>query len=183
MAASKSTSRGSEHAFTLIELLIVVAIIAILALIAVPNFLEAQTRAKVSHVHSDMRSIAIALEAYRVDHNAYPPATTSDPQLWASPGFPVIMPPWKRLIPLTTPTAYLTSVPRDPFWGDKWGYLCGEKESLKDLQGGTMWNKWEPHLWMLAGKGPDTDWDHDPLNPYDPTNGTVSSGDIYRFGP
>jgi prepilin-type N-terminal cleavage/methylation domain-containing protein len=36
--------------FTLIELLIVVAIIAILAAIAVPNFLEAQVRAKVSRV-------------------------------------------------------------------------------------------------------------------------------------
>jgi len=53
--------------FTLIELLIVVAIIAILAAIAAPNFLEVQTRSKVSRAHADMRSISVSLEAYRVD--------------------------------------------------------------------------------------------------------------------
>ena len=58
--------------FTLIELLIVVAIIAILAAIAVPNFLEAQTRAKVSRARADLRSVATAVEAYRIDHNSYP---------------------------------------------------------------------------------------------------------------
>ncbi|MBN1477342.1 prepilin-type N-terminal cleavage/methylation domain-containing protein, partial [Candidatus Sumerlaeota bacterium] len=62
-----------HRAFTLIELLIVVAIIAILAAIAVPNFLEAQTRAKVSRVKADIRSVATALEAYIVDYNMYPP--------------------------------------------------------------------------------------------------------------
>lgn len=61
-------SRG----FTLIELLIVVAIIAILAAIAVPNFLEAQTRAKNSKAVADMRSMLTALETYRIDTNAYP---------------------------------------------------------------------------------------------------------------
>lgn len=61
-----------RHAFTLIELLIVVAIIAILAAIAVPNFLEAQTRAKVSRVKSDMRTIGVATEAYAVDYNKLP---------------------------------------------------------------------------------------------------------------
>jgi len=62
-----------RHAFTLLDRLIVVAIIAILAAIAVPNFLEAQTRAKVSRVQSDLRSVATALEAYRIDSNRYPP--------------------------------------------------------------------------------------------------------------
>ena len=67
--------------FTLIELLIVVAIIAILAAIAVPNFLEAQVRAKVSRSHADMRSLATAIEAYVVDYNKYPtvpPGTPSE---------------------------------------------------------------------------------------------------------
>jgi type II secretory pathway pseudopilin PulG len=43
-----------------------------LAAIAVPNFLEAQTRAKVSRARADLRSAATALEAYRIDFNHYP---------------------------------------------------------------------------------------------------------------
>lgn len=58
-----------NQGFTLIELLIVVAIIAILAAIAIPNFLAAQTRSKVSRTKADMRTIAVALESYFVDNN------------------------------------------------------------------------------------------------------------------
>src|SRR5262245_30572557 len=61
-----------KKGFTLIELLIVVAIIAILAAIAVPNFLEAQTRAKVSRVKADFRSVSTAIESYHLDYNQYP---------------------------------------------------------------------------------------------------------------
>lgn len=57
--------------FTLIELLIVVAIIAILTAIAMPNFLEAQTRAKVSRAKSDILALTTATEAFRVDHGDY----------------------------------------------------------------------------------------------------------------
>ena len=70
------------RAFTLIELLIVVAIIAILAAIAVPNFLEAQVRSKVSRVKSDLRSVVTALEAYAVDRNDYPHMDTEGNHHW-----------------------------------------------------------------------------------------------------
>ena len=72
-------ARRRVRGFTLIELLIVVAIIAILALIAVPNFLEAQTRAKVSRVRADMRSLATGQEAYMVDWNSYTLRDTAAP--------------------------------------------------------------------------------------------------------
>lgn len=64
--------RSHKAGFTLIELLIVVAIIAILAAIAVPNFLEAQTRAKIARNMADFRTVTTGFEMYRVDHNIYP---------------------------------------------------------------------------------------------------------------
>ena len=76
--------------FTLIELLIVVAIIAILAAIAVPNFLEAQTRSKVSRVMTDHRAVATALEAYYIDNNFYPPNPSIASLIFdINPPFPV----------------------------------------------------------------------------------------------
>jgi prepilin-type N-terminal cleavage/methylation domain-containing protein len=70
-----SVNNSHNFAFTLIELLIVVAIIGILAAIAVPNFLNAQIRAKVSRALADLRSIRTAAEAYRIDRNAAPLST------------------------------------------------------------------------------------------------------------
>jgi prepilin-type N-terminal cleavage/methylation domain-containing protein len=102
--------KRSTTGFTLIELLIVVAIIAILAAIAVPNFLEAQTRAKVSRVYTDFRSLATALESYRTDHSDYLPDVTNGGG-WIG-GFN----PGDRLIGLTTPVAYLTkAIVQSPF--------------------------------------------------------------------
>jgi prepilin-type N-terminal cleavage/methylation domain-containing protein len=58
--------------FTIIELLIVIAIISVIAAIAVPNLMSANIRAKASGAKADMGSIAIALEDYKVDYGEYP---------------------------------------------------------------------------------------------------------------
>lgn len=173
--------------FTLIELLIVVAIIAILAAIAVPNFLEAQIRSKVSRASADMRTIATGLEAYFVDHNHYPPPFP--PNLWGTN------------VPnnLSTPVAFVTAAANveDPFSKrivnaqyKRYGYISDE------LLGGDHYNSWNSLLpenqeavgkWRLDSFGPDersgeeggpSNWPNEPT--YDPTNGTISRGDLYR---
>ena len=99
-----------KKGFTLIELLIVVAIIAILAAIAVPNFLEAQTRAKVSRAASDMRTLDTALAAYFVDNNKYPQCNDRGvPVSYANATVNTAMAQADILERLSTPIAYVTT--------------------------------------------------------------------------
>ncbi len=69
------THRTYTTGFTMIEILIVVSVIAVLAAIAVPNFLEAQVRSKVSRTVQDFEFIALALETYFADYGKYPPVS------------------------------------------------------------------------------------------------------------
>ena len=210
-----------KTAFTLIELLIVVAIIAILAAIAVPNFLEAQTRAKVSRAKSDMRSVATALEAYRLDNNDYP-RFSLEPQPFSLPGGPGPNPgggdgciPAVRVGGLTSPVAYITSIPNDPF-GDVLSedlFNFGGAAQITDTYyfntrgwfecRGFPWlvspqNSDEGTAeWVLLSKGPNKLFAPPPPEvtngvdhvdrpfrwQYDPTNGTISAGNIVRAGP
>ncbi|MFB3786029.1 MAG: type IV pilin protein [bacterium] len=96
------------QAFTLIELLIVVAIIGVLAAIAVPNFLNAQVRAEIAKCKGDMKSFTTALEAYRIDHNKYPEPIR--PVRWNTSDHTA------TLTELTTPVSYMTTIDmEDPF--------------------------------------------------------------------
>lgn len=200
-----------KSGFTLIELLVVVAIIAILAAIAVPNFLAAQTRAKVSRSQTDMRTLATGLEMFRVDNNRYPP----DAEV-AIGGGPLTY--FLRLKFLTTPVAYLTAVPEDPFANE------GRIREFAATEGGginayahpttsdnfvypltydyanrlNLDGSWETDAtwkniasnpssihWGIRSVGPDLwpAWLGMPVAGYDPTNGTASTGNIYWTGP
>ena len=64
--------------FTLIELMVVIAIILILALIAIPAYSNMQDRARKSRVQSDLRTLANALQMFYTDWNKYPIMTTED---------------------------------------------------------------------------------------------------------
>ena len=224
-----------KKGFTLIELLIVVAIIAILAAIAIPNFLQAQTRAKVSRAEADMRSVATAIESYYIDHNMYPAYSVEQERNLAEfedeniefATFVAHNPnnAATRAHSITTPVAYLTSIPQDPFGRQDsplryFACFTGRPMNRDDNSGAPA----RGTGWILVSFGPNTNfpvgniqlnsdaWDNvdftsDPPTlantytatnfdlmtrvndteidsitnvTYDPTNGTVSAGDLWR---
>ena len=74
MSKKSSKKRG---AFTLVEIMIVVAIIALLAAIAVPGFLRARKRAQASRVLNDLRLIDNAVDQYAIETNKMSGATVN----------------------------------------------------------------------------------------------------------
>jgi general secretion pathway protein G len=216
----KKTSLMKKTGFTLIELLIVVAIIAILAAIAVPNFLEAQVRAKVSRAKADMRTYATGIESYYIDNNNYPmiiapnsaflggaaPASGINGPSIFNPGVYGVS---SRFIWITTPIAYITSVFRDPFVAPTVGVSLNPDGSKSDGYdgydyvdaktlgpGGRIGGTRAAAIcsgaaWHIVSSGPDringfgggtSDQAYGPIGvDYDPSNGTLSTGDIVRI--
>ncbi|MFH1739666.1 MAG: prepilin-type N-terminal cleavage/methylation domain-containing protein [bacterium] len=199
--------------FTLIELLIVVAIIGILAAIAVPNFLNAQVRARVARVEADLKSLSTAFEEYRLDNNRYIPRYSG----MTRPGL------FKYL---TTPVSYISpSAFDDPFLAkftrtnddDPPTYFYERISGLSTTEAtnGETAEPWKvlwymsntnhyrgalpgSYAYWLGSAGPDqtinadqrgtwgtpsADAPFDAFIDYSPSNGVISDGDINRLGP
>src|SRR5213080_3076605 len=86
------TSRAKSHnGFTLVEIMIVVAIIALLAAIAVPGFLRARKRSQASRILNDLRMIDSALDQYAIENNkkSNVPVGTADWTSYIKKGSPL----------------------------------------------------------------------------------------------
>ena len=83
-----NNSTKKSMGFTLVEIMIVVAIIALLAAIAVPGFMRARKRSQASRVINDLRLISAAVDQYAVDYNkmAGTPVDTPDWTLYMKNG-------------------------------------------------------------------------------------------------
>lgn len=64
--------RSQNSGFTLVELLIIIAIIGLLAVIAIPQFITYRSRAVDAQMKSDLRNAAVAVEAYFTKRSVYP---------------------------------------------------------------------------------------------------------------
>ena len=173
-----------RKSFTLIELLIVVAIIGILAAISLPVLKDALTRARISRMQADIRTTANALEAYRLDRNIYPIDADNDIVGW---------------IVLTTPVAYISQPTIDVFTPKRWWHksYIGYLGMGTDTPPNSFPDDAERYLrthgtWILLSVGPDKEsitkhrirfwpWDVKILD-FDISNGLYSEGDIIKIG-
>lgn len=165
----------AQRAFTLIELIITVVIISILAVVALPNLRLASTRAKISRVEADFRTISNALETYHADNAMYP----DENDFGTTP------------TRLSTPVAYVAQPNiRDPFYTGEQVHPQESYYRYNGFGGSDAYSAWHRklygHYWnysnppfSLQGRW-EVSEEFSSLVPYDATNGVISSGRLIR---
>ncbi len=103
-----------HRAFTLVELLVVILVIAILAAIAIPKFVDAGLRSREASLKSNLKLVRNAVELFRNDTSAYP-AALSDLAVTTAPSTGLSSAAASKVIVSTDwKGPYLMSVPTDP---------------------------------------------------------------------
>ena len=179
--------RHRSKATTLIELMVLIAILAILITTTTASFLEIETRVKLTRVRVEHQRLEGAIYLQRIDTGTVPPTIPMDSGL--------------ELRSLTTPIAYLTTLPLDPFTSrdtlgrmtlyQGYDYLRYQRwtHPLSLIIFEPWYQSSSSYNWAFVSSGPDQRRNFLERSPgiflfqlsqveYDPTNGAISSGDI-----
>lgn len=120
----QNLKRALRRAFTLVELLLVLTILAILAGIVLPSMVGRGEQARVTAAKSDIHSLSTALNMFEVDNGSFPKGRTglqslvqkpNNAQNWHGPYL-----------------ADKTSIPLDP-WGNPYVYECPGKHNVNSF--------------------------------------------------
>ncbi|MEX0607059.1 MAG: type II secretion system major pseudopilin GspG [Halofilum sp. (in: g-proteobacteria)] len=119
-----SRTRRSSAGFTLIEVMVVVAILAILAAVVVPRVMDEPAKARTAKVEQDIRAIESALDLYKLDNFNYP---TTDQGLEA-----LVSKPGGTDLRNYKDGGYLRELPVDP-WGNQYQYMSPGQHGEVDV--------------------------------------------------
>jgi general secretion pathway protein G len=115
MQSRPACMNRATHGFTLIEIMVVVAILGILAALVVPKIMGRPDEARIVAAKQDIASIRQALNLYRLDNHRYLTTDQGLQGLVEKPASGPIPGNWKS-------GGYLERLPKDP-WGNPYQYL------------------------------------------------------------
>ncbi|MCD6027810.1 MAG: ral secretion pathway protein [Solimicrobium sp.] len=106
---------SAQRGFTLIEIMVVIAILGIMAAVVVPKLVGHTDTAKISAAKQDISNIKQALILYKLDNGRYPTTEQGLQALITKPTSGPAAKGWKA-------DGYLEKIPKDP-WGNPYQYL------------------------------------------------------------
>lgn len=110
---SSALRRRDQRGFTLIEMMVVLAIIGVLAALIVPNVLGRADEARVTAARTDVANLSQALKLYKLDNLQYPTGEQGLAALVSKPTQDPVPNAWRN---------YVEKLPQDP-WGRPYQYL------------------------------------------------------------
>ena len=123
--SSQASRFARQGGFTLIEIMVVVAILAILGATVVPLILDRPDQARMVKAKQDIRAIEAALDLYKLDNFNYPTSDQGLQALVEPPSSDPVAPNWKD-------GGYLKNPPKDP-WGREYLYLSPGENGEVDI--------------------------------------------------